>query len=59
MSVKIQIKDKTGNWITVKTTVNQDQIVSSDLNSVQKSYKMDVRAMDQNGLLLQYLPYIK
>jgi hypothetical protein len=59
MNVHIQIKDKTGSWLTVRTVPNQDQILNADLNSVQKQYKMDVRAMDKNGLLLQYLPYIK
>lgn len=57
--VRIQIKDISGNWITVQTVVNSDRMIDNAITSVQRSYKKDVRAVDTNGSLVQMYPYIK
>lgn len=57
--IKIQIKDISGNWITIQTVINQDTAIQSCINSVQKAYKKDVRAVDKNGSIVQMYPYIK
>ncbi len=52
-SALIQVQDITGNWVTVTTTANQDQIIFRNLESVAKQYKRMTRAIDSFGNLLQ------
>lgn len=50
---KIQIQDVTGLWVTVSTCMKTDQIIKRTLDSVQRTYKRTVRAVDDNGNILQ------
>jgi hypothetical protein len=56
--VKIQVKDISGHWFTIQTVMPNDQVVQAAINSVQKTYKKDVRAIGPEGLTQMY-PYIK
>ncbi len=49
----IQIQDLTGNWRTVATVLQQDQIIKTNLDSTVKQYKKTARAVDDKGNLLQ------
>lgn len=51
--IKIQVQDITGNWITVGSAVNQDQLVKIQLDTVSRTYRRTVRAVDQNGNIVQ------
>jgi len=50
---KLQVQDVTGLWITVGSSMNQDQVISKQLDTLSRTYKKLVRAIDQNGNILQ------
>jgi hypothetical protein len=47
--IKIQVQDITGNWVTVGSTQNQDQLIKRNLDTIQRTYKRTVRAIDSHG----------
>jgi len=49
----IQVQDVTGNWINIGSTVNQPQLIFRNLETVAKTYKRLVRAVDKEGNILQ------
>lgn len=55
---KIQMQDHTGRWVTVVSTLPSEQLMWLKLQSVQQAYKRNVRAVDKNGIVLQFSPYI-
>jgi hypothetical protein len=57
--VRVQIQDRTGNWVTVQSCINSDQIVASTINSVQKQYKKTARAIDVKGNIVQFVQFSK
>jgi len=54
---KIQMMDVTGKWQTVSSTLNSDQLVLLQLQSIQRTFKRNVRAIDDRGNLIQFYPY--
>jgi uncharacterized protein (UPF0303 family) len=50
---KIQIQDVTGAWVTVGSTIQNDQMIKRQLDTAQRTYKRTVRAIDNNGNILQ------
>lgn len=57
--ITYQIRDLSGNWLTVRRTPTAPQLVSKEIESLQKTYKKDVRALDSAGMLVDYKPVIK
>lgn len=55
---KIQMMDVTGKWQTVASTMNSDQLVALQLQSIQRTFKRNVRAIDERGSLIQFFPYM-
>lgn len=53
MQAKLQVQDITGQWITVGSSMMQDQIISKQLDTLSKTYKRVVRAVDASGNILQ------
>jgi hypothetical protein len=53
MQVKLQIQDVSGLWVTVGSSINQDQLIKKNLDSIQRTYKRTVRAVDSNGMIVQ------
>lgn len=51
--IKLQVQDVTGQWITVGSSMNNDQIIFRQLGTLADTYKKVVRAIDQNGNILQ------
>lgn len=56
---KIQMQDHTGRWVTVASTLPSEQLMWLKLQSVQQLYKRNVRAVDSNGVVLQFSPYVE
>lgn len=56
--VDIQIKDITGRWFTVQNCIDQDQIIQAAMTSIQSLYKKDTRALNSQGAVIQFYPYI-
>lgn len=50
---KLQVQDVTGQWITVGSSMKNDQIIFRQLETLAKTYKKVVRAVDDNGNILQ------
>ena len=51
----IQVQDITGDWKTIQSTMNQDQMIFRSLQAVQLQYKRLVRAIDDQGIILQMM----
>lgn len=51
--VYIQAQDITGDWKNITTTIHQDQVILRNIDAVQKQTKKLVRAVDQNGNIVQ------
>jgi hypothetical protein len=54
--INIQLQDNTGNWRTYHTTLNNSQMVLSEMRSLSARFpNQRVRAVDENGKLVDIL----
>lgn len=54
--VQIQFQDLTGNWMTVRITQNNSQMIIMSMREVKNTYPdKRVRAVDMDGHLLDML----
>ena len=52
MNAQIQLQNVSGTWFTVSTVLNKDQFVRKALDSAAQTYKKRVRAIDDQGRLI-------
>lgn len=53
--INIQFQDQVGNWITVSVTDNISINILRAMQEVQRNFGGRVRAVDQNGRLVDIL----
>jgi hypothetical protein len=54
-NVSIEYQDALGNWITTVTVPNQPPLILNGMKSVAALYPGSVRAVDQDGKLIDIL----
>ena len=54
--VHIQLQDTTGNWRTYHVTLNNSQIILSEMKNLQSRFPSQrVRAVDESGKIVDIL----
>lgn len=54
--VEIQLQDTTGNWRTYHVTINNSQMILTEMKNLQSRYpNQRVRAVDEAGRLVDIL----